>query len=272
MSYQWKPYVSVAKRRREAAREMAKLKKKGHRVAPVVVEGRNIANTFWGKSWCDNLESYGDFANRLPRGRTYVRNGSVVDLQVEAGCVRAWVSGSAMYQVEVKISAVSKAGWSSLCADCTGSIDSVVELLQGKLSGGVMERMCRQGAGLFPTPKEITFKCSCPDWAGMCKHIAAALYGVGVRLDESPALLFALRKVDEKDLIEKAASGIRTTKKATSRKVLDTSELGDVFGIEIAHGTAKRGATAKAKSRTARAVGVAEKVSPIVKHRSRARR
>src|SRR5215208_6188188 len=197
----WAPYVPVAERRKKAEREMAKLRKKGHPVAPVRIEGRTIATTFWDKAWCDNLESYRDYENRLPRGRTYVRNGSVVDLQIAPREVTATVSGSKIYTVKVSIGDVGPARWKTLCADCSGAIDSLVELLQGRFSRGVMERLCRQDTGLFPRPSEIRFTCSCSDYAAMCKHIAAVLYGVGARLDESPELLFRLRAVDEKDLV-----------------------------------------------------------------------
>src|SRR5258706_8738405 len=131
-----RPYVTVAERRRTAAREMEKRKKKGHTVSPIVIEGRAIATTFWGKSWCENLERYSDFANRLPRGRTYVRNGSVVDLRISAGAIEALVSGSSLYQVSLKIAPVAKGHWKSICQDCAGAIDSLVELLQGRFSKG----------------------------------------------------------------------------------------------------------------------------------------
>ena len=154
--YGFKPYVSVAARRAQAARELAKLQKKGRTMSPVVIEGRKIARTFWGEAWCDNLERYSDFANRLPRGRTYVRNGSVVDLQVAPGSVTALVSGSAMYDVKVTVGPVPRARWSAICKDCSGAIDSLVELLQGRFSKGVMARLCEEKTGLFPSPKEIT--------------------------------------------------------------------------------------------------------------------
>ena len=203
MDYEWgwRPYVSVAQRRANAAREMAKLRKKGHPVAPVIIEGRTIAKTFWGKAWCENLEGYSDFANRLPRGRTYVRNGSVIDLQIGPGEIQALVSGSDIYRVVVRVVPVTKARWESICKDCAGAIDSLIELLQGRFSKGVMERICRQGGGLFPKPAEIRFSCSCLDYASMCKHVAAVLYGIGARLDEQPELLFRLRAVDEQDLV-----------------------------------------------------------------------
>src|SRR5437773_573706 len=149
----WRPYVSVAQRQAQAMRKIAQLKKKGRVVTPVEIEGRGIATTFWGKAWCENLERYGDYANRLPRGRTYVRNGSVIDLQIAFGEVKALVSGSSIYKVAVKITPVSKARWKSICKDCAGAIDSLVELLQGRFSKGVMERICRENNGLFNSRK-----------------------------------------------------------------------------------------------------------------------
>jgi uncharacterized Zn finger protein len=239
MPYDWRPYVPVHVRRQRAEREMARLRKKGQPVSPVVVLGRAIANTFWGQSWCRNLEGYSDYSNRLPRGRTYVRNGSVVDLQIAPGGVSAWVSGSSLYEVRVEVAAVPKARWSALCKDCAGGIDSLVELLQGRLSKGVMERICRQKTGLFPSPREIEFECSCPDWASMCKHVAAVLYAVGARLDEQPELVFALRKVDEKDLIAKAGQDLPLARKGRlAGKLLDEKGLSEIFGIEIAEATA----------------------------------
>lgn len=230
----WKPYVSAPERRRKAERGVQKLSKKGHPVSPVVVAGRTITRTFWGKSWCDNLEGYSDYANRLPRGRTYVRNGSVLDLQIAPGEVQALVSGSEIYRVAVKVSVVPKARWTSICTDCAGGIDSLVELLQGRFSKGVMERICRQKTGLFPAPAEIQFSCSCPDWASMCKHVAAVLYGIGARLDDRPELLFHLRRVDEKDLIATAGSGLPVSKTAPAAdRVLAADGLSELFGLEM---------------------------------------
>ena len=241
MFYEWRPYVSVAERRRKAAREMAKLAKKGHPVSPVVIDGRTIAKTFWGKSWCENLERYSDYANRLPRGRAYVRNGSVVDLQITPGEIKAHVSGSEMYEVVVHVSAVPKARWNSICKDCAGAIESLVELLQGRFSKGVMERICQQKTGLFPAPAEIKLACSCPDWASMCKHVAAVLYGIGARLDERPELLFKLRKVDEKALIAKAGTGVPLSKKGpAAAKVLADDGLSELFGLDLGAGHAKK--------------------------------
>ncbi|MFM0150661.1 SWIM zinc finger family protein, partial [Paraburkholderia sp. RL18-085-BIA-A] len=191
----WKPYVSVTERRKKAELAAAKAKKAGAVLSPIASYRGAVAKTFWGKAWCDNLEGYSDYANRLPRGRTYVRNGSVIDLQIAAGEVRAQVIGSSLYTVAVTVTACPEKQWRAIGADCSGSIDSIVELLQGKLSTAVMERICKPGTGLFPVPKEIRFSCSCPDWASMCKHIAAVLYGVGARLDQQPELLFALRRV-----------------------------------------------------------------------------
>jgi uncharacterized Zn finger protein len=233
--YGWRPYVPVAERRARAAREMSKLAKKGGvSASPVLLEGRKIASTFWAKAWCDNLEAYSDFANRLPRGRTYVRNGSVVDLQISAGRVSARVCGSSLYRIEIKIKPLAPAVWKSIQRECAGKIDSLIELLQGKLSSAVMQVVTRQNGGLFPAPKEIDVDCSCPDWADLCKHVAASLYGVGARLDLNPELLFVLRCVDPADLISKAsaAEAVRQTP-SNGAPAMSDAEVADVFGIEL---------------------------------------
>ena len=214
---------------------MARLRRKGHEPSPVLIEGRKIATSFWGKAWCENLERYSDYENRLPRGRTYVRNGSVIDLQIASGTVTALVSGSDVYDVRVDVAAVPKARWRAICRDCTGAIDSLVELLQGRLSTSVMARICQTKTGLFPAPKEISFQCSCPDWAWMCKHVAAVLYGIGARLDERPELLFLLRRVNQQDLIARADAGLHPARKGpVAGKVLQTEDLSQIFGIEMA--------------------------------------
>jgi uncharacterized Zn finger protein len=232
--YGFGPYVPVAKRRAQAAREMEKLRKKGKVVSPVVIEGRKIASSFWGKAWCENLERYSDYENRLPRGRTYLRNGSVIDLQIARGQIQAIVSGSETYAVNIVISTVPPSRWKAIRKDCTGSIGSLVELLKGRLSKNVMERVCRAGAGLFPSPSEITMKCSCPDGARVCKHVAATLYGAGARLDEAPDLLFTLRGVDHSELIASAGEDLPITKtSAESGRILAHEDISALFGIDV---------------------------------------
>ncbi len=271
MYFQWKPYVSVAERRRKAERAAARYQKKTGKVLSPVTGGRGaIAKTFWGKAWCENLERYSDYSNRLPRGRTYVRNGSVIDLRMAAGVVSAQVMGSALYQVKVDIAAVPREHWHTLGGDCAGSIDSLVELLQGRLSKGVMERICRPQTGLFPSPKEIKFSCSCPDWAAMCKHVAAVLYGIGTRLDEQPQLLFTLRKVDSKDLVARAGTGLPLAKKTPSAgKILERSELAEVFGIEMADAVVPDGRVkaAAAKKKTPAKKKTRARVKAVVKRK-----
>jgi len=267
--YGFKPYVSVAERRMRAAKEMARLKKQGHPVSPVLIEGRTIVKTFWGKAWCENLERYSDFDNRLPRGRTYVRNGSVIDLQIGPGEIRALVSGSEIYKVAVKVAPVAKKRWKSICEDCAGAIDSLVELLQGRFSKSVMERVCRENTGLFPSPDEIRLSCSCPDWADMCKHVAAVLYGIGARLDQQPELLFRLHSLDEKELIAGAGKALPQAKRApAATKVLDGEDLSALFGLDMAEEAGPSGAAPKAKNGSARGLRSAtarKKKSPAKK-------
>jgi len=261
--YGFRPYVSVAERRRNAQREMTKLQKKGKVIRPIHIEGRAIAHTFWGNAWCDNLESYMDYENRLPRGRTYVRNGSVVHLDVRPGEIEAMVSGSELYRVKINIAPAAKKKWKALCRECAGGIGSLVELLQGRFSDRVMSVITRKGTGLFPAPSEIKLACSCPDWAEMCKHVAAVLYGVGARLDQSPELLFVLRSVNHEELITQAAAVTDLkAKAATGGPELSESEIGAVFGIELDTQTsaATAGAAAPTKSK---APAKTRKASPV---------
>jgi uncharacterized Zn finger protein len=233
--YDWRAYVPVAERRRKAEKKFAKLKPKGHSVDPVRIEGRTIAKSFWGEAWCTNLERYSDFASRLPRGRTYVRNGSVIDLQIAKGKISAFVVGSELYTVTIDIAPIAAPRWKAVCKDCAGTIGTLVELLQGRLSKAVMERVCREGDGLFPAPKEIELSCSCPDWADMCKHVAAVLYGVGARLDGRPELLFALRGVDAGDLLTRGGHDLPLSKATPdARKVLRDGDVTALFGLEMA--------------------------------------
>ncbi|MCL4729914.1 MAG: SWIM zinc finger family protein, partial [Planctomycetes bacterium] len=227
----WKPYVPVARRRTNALRKISKMQSQGHTVSPVTIEGRQIAHTFWGKAWCDNLERYSDFKNRLPRGRAYVRNGAVIDLQIAPGKVEALVSGSEVYTVTVTVPRVASRQWVSICDDCGSSIRSVVELLQGRLSDGVMERICRPKTGLFPEPSQIDFRCTCPDWAWMCKHVAAVLYGIGARLDKQPELLFKLRDVDANELVAGVDGSIALGDRAPVGRRLQNADLSELFNL-----------------------------------------
>ncbi len=230
----WKPYVPVAKRRAQTEKAATKAKKADKGYDPVKVSGSTIANTFWGKAWCSNLEAYSDYDNRLPRGRGYVRNGSVVDLKIEPGKVLAKVMGSRLYKVEIDVDAVSAQRWKALAKDSTGSIDSLVALLQGTFSKAMMQRLCQPGTGLFPTPKQIRFTCSCPDWATMCKHVAAVFYGVGARLDTQPDLLFTLRRVEAAELVRQAAEApLNLGQRPTKARVIEDAALSELFGIEL---------------------------------------
>lgn len=238
--YGWKPYVPAAERRARAARKIRSLQKKGLTIRPVEIKGRAIAHTFWGQAWCAHLEKFSDFENRLPRGRTYVRNGSVCHLEIAVGAIRAMVSGSRLYDVNVSIKKLTNRKWNTLKKRCTGQIGSVLELLQGQLSKSVMEVVTDRDEGLFPLPKEIGLSCTCPDWALMCKHVAAVLYGVGARLDEEPQLLFLLRGVDQQELIAAGtgAAGVMSSGKQSGRRRIAEASLEEVFGIDLAQGAA----------------------------------
>ena len=233
--YGWAPYVPVAQRRAKALREMEKLRKKGKEIRPVEpFKGRRIARTFWGESWCSHLEAFSDYENRLPRGRTYVRNGSVCHLDIEKGRVGAIVSGSDLYEASITIKTMPKGKWDYIRKSCTGQIGSLLELLQGRFSDEVMRVVTDRDDGLFPLPGEMTFDCSCPDWAVMCKHVAAVLYGVGARLDDSPELIFKLRGVDHEELIggEAIAAATAAGRSGGRRRKLK-GDVASVFGVEV---------------------------------------
>ncbi len=228
----WAPYVRVADRRAAAAKEVEKLRKKGEQTQPVVVAGRAIATTFWGKGWCNAIEHHADWYNRLDRGRTYARNGSVVDLRIGAGAVDALVSGSELYTVRITIAPLGDARWQRLAAACAGKVASLVELLQGRLDKATLGRLCDPADGLFPLPQEMTFACSCPDSARLCKHVAAALYGVGNRLDSAPELLFVLRNVDQAALLTEAGA-VALGGAGDADALGSDDDLAAIFGVEF---------------------------------------
>jgi len=242
--YGFPPYVPVAQRHAQARKNMERMRKQGKNIQPIEIEGRKITQTFWGDAWCNHLEQYSDFSNRLPRGRTYVRNGSVCHLEIDKGRIDAIVSGSSLYEIKVKISPLAASRWKTIKKRCAGQIGSLLELLQGKLSKQVMEIVTDPKNGLFPSHSEIKLDCDCPDWATMCKHISAVLYGIGARLDQQPELLFVLRCVDHNDLIgaDVQLPDIQIPKskgkgKGKGKRRQFSGDLSDVFGIELDEST-----------------------------------
>ncbi|WP_343248600.1 SWIM zinc finger family protein [Diplocloster hominis] len=235
--YGFAPYVSVAEKRAKADRQIAKLRKKNPDLAPVLIEGNTIARSWWGKAWNKNLESYADYANRISRGKSYVRNHAVLDLQIREGSVEALVqgTGSKPYVIEVDIDVLGDERWRQVVKLCNHRIDSVEKLVEGKFPRELEVIFTEKEYGMFPSPKEIHFSCSCPDYAYMCKHVAAVLYGVGARLDEDPMLFFTLRRVDIQDLIRRSVESrmdamLKNAGKKSGRAMSET-EMHDVFGI-----------------------------------------
>jgi len=253
----WAPYVSVGQKLAKAKKYAAQQAKKQKRApSPIEISGRKIATSFWGTAWCKNLEAYSDFSNRLPRGATYVRNGSVVDFLIEKGSIQAIVAGSVPYKVQISITPLSKPTWNKIKKDCSASIDSLIDLLGGKLSNGVMSRLTEKRDGCFPTPKEIKMRCSCPDYSYCCKHIAAVMYGVGNRLDSQPELLFLLRGVDHLELVSHAVSKENLERELDANTSSDFAgqDLGAMFGIELDESTTNSRGTPKPRSKAKPAV------------------
>ena len=263
------PYVSKARKMRRAEKARAALlKKKGVTIDPIVVNGREIARTWWGKAWNHNLERYADYDNRLPRGRSYVRNGSVLDLQIAVNKISALVSGSRPkpYEISIAIKPLDKKVKHALMEKSRTSLDSMQSLLSGEFPAELKESFIEKGTGLFPLPREIKFSCSCPDWASMCKHVAATLYGTAVRLDEKPELFFILRGIKMDDFVGKMVKreSAKMLKKAKlkSARVIEAkdADLSKLFGIAM-DGVKVSGK----KSETAATASPAGKAGKLVK-------
>ena len=194
-------YISVAERKQMIQEKREELEETME-LNPITISGRLISKTFWGKAWCKNIESYQDYENRLPRGRSYLKHGAVLELKITKGHIFALVLGSELYEVNIKIKPLEKEDWERIKKECAGKIESLMDLIQGKLSDDVIEVLCDHETGLFPEPSEITLICNCPDYSDLCKHLAATLYGVGARLDSDPTLFFLLRGVDQNELFD----------------------------------------------------------------------
>ena len=251
---EWAPYVPVAQKLAKGQAAAKKLAaKEGRAPSPVKASGRALAKTFWGLKWCENLERYHDISNRLPRGATYVRNGSVADLVIEPGRVRAIVAGSEPYKVDVEIKALKSDAWKAISRDCAQEIESLLDLLQGRFKEPVMKRLTQADGGLFPHANEISMRCSCPDSARVCKHIAATFYGIAVKLDTQPELLFKLRNVDHLELIGHATSAgnLAQAFSGSADSVLADGDLSGIFGIELEPNAESSEPMAKSSSRRA---------------------
>lgn len=226
------PKPTVAERKEKAAKMRKKLEAGGRKLSPVELQGRTIARTFWGKAWCDNIESYRDYEYRLERGRSYVRSGNVIDLQIAEGRVDALVAGSdsTPYKVALRIAAADPAKWKALVGRALGRISSLLALTQGKVPEELLKDFCDPATGLFPAPREMKLSCSCPDIAGCCKHVAAVLYGIGARLDKAPELFFTLRSIDPKELV--AEEAVETITSGGPSEIAE-DDLGSMFGIDL---------------------------------------
>jgi len=239
-SYRFPKYVSVAEKKAKAEKKIKQLRKKHPDISPIYVKGNKLAESWWGISWNKNLESYADYSNRIGRGRSYVRHGAVLDLKIEPGKIISLVQGavSKPYTIEITIKKIKKSIWENIIKKCQGKINSLNALLDGKLPESMINILTSKDKGIFPSPDEIEFNCSCPDWAYMCKHIAATLYGVGTRLDKTPALFFTLRGVNMDNLISMAIQKeteqlIQKSKIKKTKRIISDADLSSTFGIDF---------------------------------------
>lgn len=222
--------------KRNAGASIKKQQKKGKQMHPIIVSGRKITKSWWGTAWCENLERYADYASRLERGKRYVRSGTVVDLKMEKGKIEARVQGrrKTPYKIEIRISPLNQQRCQNIIDQCSEKIENMEELISGNFPVSMKELFLGED-GLFPKPSEISFNCSCPDWALMCKHVAAVLYGIGARLDSQPTLFFELRGVDIDRFLDVAVANkveamLENAQKPSSR-ILEGADLNALFGV-----------------------------------------
>ena len=229
----WWSYEDVKEQKKRLEREIAKRVKRGERFEVLSApEGqKKLCTTFWGQAWCRNLESYQQYESRLPRGRSYLRQGKVYNLEITPGKLSAVVAGSELYDASVSIKPLPDQQWHEIVQSSAGQVSSMLDLLSGKLGDGLMKVLTDPQDGLFPKPKEIRFDCSCPDYADMCKHVSDILYGVGVMLDSKPELLFTLRGVDQAELLANASS--ITMGDLDAGTELGDTDLSALFGIDL---------------------------------------
>ncbi|OYW77152.1 MAG: hypothetical protein B7Z37_05790 [Verrucomicrobia bacterium 12-59-8] len=259
----WWSYQDVEEQKKRLQREIAKRKKRGEKfeALPAPAGQKKLSTTFWGQAWCRNLESYQVYESRLPRGRSYLRQGKVYNLEIEPGKLSAVVAGSELYETSIVIQPLPKRQWQQIVESSSGQVGSMLDLLAGKLGDGLMKVLTDPDDGLFPKPKEIRFNCSCPDHADMCKHVSAVLYGVGVLLDTKPELLFTLRNVDQSELLSNASSAA-ITDLSTSTGDLAGADLSAIFGIDLsAEVTPEPPAAKKAVKKAAKKKAAVKKVA-----------
>jgi len=235
--YGFPRYVSVAEKKAKAEKSLQKLRKKNPDLEPVILEGRTLARSWWGKAWNQNLESYADYSNRIARGKSYVRSNAVLDLKITKGRVIAKVQGSRAkpYDTEIRIDTLDSTKWREISELCNRKIDTLEQLIEGKFPRELELLFTEKRYALFPSPKEIHFNCSCPDYAYMCKHVAAVLYGIGARLDQNPLLFFELRDIDGRELIRKSMEQrlenmLKNAGKKSKREIA-AKDISNIFGL-----------------------------------------
>ena len=260
------PYVSVAQKKAQAKNLARRLQEERPDLRLVCPQGRTIAASFWGKAWCRHLKTYADHVNRIGRGRSYVLNSAVCHLEVSSGRLEALVAGSHghPYKVTVTVQPVGQSQWRAITEACAGRVGSMLDLLSGRFPKEIMARVSDPETGLFPKLGELKFACSCPDWAQMCKHVAAVLYALGHRLDEEPELLFTLRGVDPGELANLQALG--QVASAGAPADISAEALSAMLGIELDMGTGKpptrRKASPSPKAAPQRPVAPRAKATP----------
>lgn len=210
----------------QARRELIELKSAGEEVRPVVGTTRKLAAHFWGSAWMKHLALCESGGWSLSAGRTLLRHGCVLDLQLEAGLIRARVMEERLHDVEIALDPLDGERLEELRTICSGKIDSLVPLLEGTLDDALLATLCNAETGLLPEPGAWHMSCTCPDWSEPCPHAAAAIYAAGILIDAEPSLLFRLRQVSPEDLLQSPAE-------KAAESDFDLEQLARTFRIEL---------------------------------------
>ena len=193
-----------------------------------------LRRIFFHKPNPDN--KYADYENRIERGRSYLRNDAVVDLKIKGNEIYSRVLGGGYkpYRIRIRIDALSERQRLNIEQQASGKLQDLESLIQGNFPKDLKNLFFQKG-GLFPSPNEIHFDCNCPDWADMCKHVAAVMYGIGIRIDTNPTQLFELRGIPIESLltrvIDDKVSNMLKNVDVKSARIIKDADISSIFGI-----------------------------------------
>jgi uncharacterized Zn finger protein len=175
-----------------------------------------FSRTWWGDRFIQALEQFTD-DGRLQRGRSYARGGKVLNFEIDKNHITAQVKGSInpyfgvykepTYHISIEIKPIAKLSWNQAIQNLSSKASVVSRMLLNEVPENIEDNFSDLGLNLLPhSSKDFTTRCSCPDYANPCKHIAGVYYLVASQLDNNPFLLFELRGLSKTELQTKLAT------------------------------------------------------------------